>query len=289
MAPGKPVRHREPLWLDEVADRRGSPPPAVRPPRAGRRVRSRLSSEARYVIDLCDQAVGEEGWREHRFSWLAMEVAGKPGLLAVDAYYPALGLVVLYRQRRKRGDEVRERLIEAHGLALVTITPSTLGLNGRPRRPERDLETVTELLGNATGPSTARRKRRVRDAGPVSRAWELQIAGLALVLFAAGVLLATGAFGTREFWLSVGGALIAFSLAFDVYARVIGALAAHAADDELWAWICALLGSPAVAAHAALRRHGPARPELDVLMGLVVLTVVAAMLLASFAGIGGRG
>jgi hypothetical protein len=271
------------------ADGRGSKRPADQPRRVRRRRRDRLSADARYVIGLCDQVVGEKGWREHRFRWLGMEVAGKHALLAVDAYYPARGLVVLYRERRRRGDGIRERLVEGHGLALVTITPSLLGGNRRPRRPERDLGTISELLESVSAPRTVGRARRARDAGRASRSWQLQIACLALVLVAVGAALASGALADRQFWLNVGGALLAFGLAFDLYARVLGVLAARAGGKELWAWACALGGSPIVAAHAALRRSGPTRPELAALLGILVLTVVVAMLLASFAGIGGRG
>jgi hypothetical protein len=292
----QPARRRERLWLDAV-ERDPLPPPPSPPrlrrdrfsPAPPRPQRDRFSPAARYVLDLCDDVVGEQGWRDHRFRWLASE-GGDAALLPVDAYYPGPGLVIQYRERREGGDDERERLIPAHGLALVTVTPDVLGTNGSgriARRPQRDRATLAELVGQAAAPRTARSARRERErAGPASRAWELQIAVLALALLAVGLGVLGGLVGGPQYWLDVGGALAAFGLAYDLYARVLGTLAARAAGEERWAWACALGGSPAVAAHAALRRSGPSRPELDTLLGLVVLTFVLALLVASLAGFG---
>ena len=75
------------------------------------------------MVELVDELIGEAGWREHRFSWLVEEGKKDAKPLAVDAYYPGPGLVVLYRARAHKGDEDRERLLRAHGLALVTVRP----------------------------------------------------------------------------------------------------------------------------------------------------------------------
>ena len=111
--------------------------------------------------------------------------------------------------------------------------------------------------------------------------------GLALGLLAAGVLLLVQPLGSSQFWLNVGGALAAFGLAYDLYARVLGVAAARAAGEHGWAWACALGGSPVVVLHAARHRSGRSVPELDTLLGLLVLTVVLALLVASFSGLGG--
>lgn len=118
----------------------------------------------------------------------------------------------------------------------------------------------------------------------VSRAWELQIASLAIGLLLGGLLALVALAGTRQFWLNVGGALVAFGLAFDLYARVIGTIAAREASETGWAIACAVGGSPVVAGHALMRRSGPAAPEMDTLAGLLALTLVLALLVASFAG-----
>jgi hypothetical protein len=117
----------------------------------------------------------------------------------------------------------------------------------------------------------------------VSRAWELQIAALAIGLMIGGLLLLVAVAGDQQFWLNVGGVLVVFGLAFDLYARVIGTIAAREASETGWALACAVGGSPVVAAHALTRRGGPVAPELDTLAGLLALTLVLALLVASFA------
>jgi hypothetical protein len=55
-----------------------------------------------YVIDLCDEVLGLESLRGHRFSFLKGD-EGKSGTraaLPVDAYYPNLNLVIEYHERQ---------------------------------------------------------------------------------------------------------------------------------------------------------------------------------------------
>ena len=116
-----------------------------------------------YVLDLCDEILGEVGSREHLFDWLRGDV-GTEGVrrqLPVDAYYPDARVVIEYRERqhsepvaffdkpermtvsgvyrgeqRKRYDELREREIPAHGLSLIMVSYRDLDTNrqGRLRR-----------------------------------------------------------------------------------------------------------------------------------------------------------
>jgi hypothetical protein len=150
---------------------------------------------------------------------------------------------------------------------------------GRRRRSERlwldAVETADDGLDWERAPA---------GRASVSRAWELQIASLAIGLLLGGLLALVALAGTRQFWLNVGGALVAFGLAFDLYARVIGTIAAREASETGWAIACAVGGSPVVAGHALMRRSGPAAPEMDTLAGLLALTLVLALLVASFAG-----
>lgn len=66
---------------------------------AGRR---RSGSDEHYVIDLCDQILGQKASRGHRFDFLRGDAAaGRVGRsLPVDAYYEGLSLVVEYRERQ---------------------------------------------------------------------------------------------------------------------------------------------------------------------------------------------
>jgi hypothetical protein len=63
---------------------------------------SRTLSDESYVIDLCDEVLGEAALRQHRFDYLRGDArpGGQGVRLPVDAYYPALELVVEYRERQ---------------------------------------------------------------------------------------------------------------------------------------------------------------------------------------------
>lgn len=115
-----------------------------RPPAPSRRPRS--ESDADYVLDLCDELLGERSSREHTFPWLLGD-PGRSGArrqLPVDAYYPEHKLVIEYRERqhdepvsffdkpermtvsgvhrgeqRRRYDDLRDREIPAHALVLL--------------------------------------------------------------------------------------------------------------------------------------------------------------------------
>lgn len=131
----------------------------------------RANSDEFYVIDLCDEVLGEQGLRQYRFDWLR----GDPGrsgatvALPVDAYYPDHRLVVEYRERqhdepvphfdkpdrltvsgisrgeqRRRYDQRREELIPANLLRLVVIGPSDLASDRRGRlRRDRDADLAS--------------------------------------------------------------------------------------------------------------------------------------------------
>lgn len=111
--------------------------------------RKRSESDEWYVLDLCDEILGERSLRQHHFEWLTGDPSPKTGRrakLPVDGYWPRANLVVEYRERQHseavahfdkpdrltvsgvhRGiqraiyDQRREALIPAHGIALATI------------------------------------------------------------------------------------------------------------------------------------------------------------------------
>jgi hypothetical protein len=116
-----------------------------------------------YVIDLCDEILGEVGHRETRFDWLRGDagLTRAGAMLPVDAYHPNARLVIEYWERqhsepiahfdkpdrmtvsgvhrgeqRKRYDALREREIPAHDLSLIIVKYSDLdvGRQGRLRR-----------------------------------------------------------------------------------------------------------------------------------------------------------
>lgn len=139
----------------------------------------RRSSDEAYVIDLCDEVLGQAASRQHRFSFLTGD-PGKSGRrvrLPVDAYYAPLNLVVEYMERQHssavaffdkphrltvsgvhRGlqralyDERRRQVLPMQGIALVTISTSELCARGRRllRERDHDLATIRQRLSSFT-------------------------------------------------------------------------------------------------------------------------------------------
>lgn len=140
----------------------------------------RADSDEAYVLDLCDDVLGERGSRQHRFDWLVGD-AGRTGRrvrLPVDGYWRGHGLVVEYREiqhdrpipyfdkpyrltisgvhrgeQRALYDARRDKQIPAHGLRLVVIKPVDLVSDnrGRLRRvPDRDLAAIRDRLRHGT-------------------------------------------------------------------------------------------------------------------------------------------
>lgn len=136
----------------------------------------RKDSDEWYVLDLCDDVLGEEGSRQHTFDWLLGDPnqAGRQRRLQVDGYWPKHQIVVEYREiqhdqpvahfdkphrltvsgvhrgeQRAIYDRRRDELIPAHELRLVIIRPSDLVSTnqGRLRRDRpHDIEAIRRIL-----------------------------------------------------------------------------------------------------------------------------------------------
>ncbi|WP_326565488.1 hypothetical protein VSH64_26945 [Amycolatopsis rhabdoformis] len=121
---------------------------------------SREDSDEAYVLDLCDEVLGERGRRQARFDWLLGDIGrdGRARKLPVDGYWPGHELVVEYREvqhdqpvrhfdkpdrltvsgvhrgrQRALYDQRRDEQIPAHGLRLVIVRPAELSANRRGR------------------------------------------------------------------------------------------------------------------------------------------------------------
>ena len=137
--------------------------------------RNRSNSDESYVIDLCDEVLGEHALRQYTFDFLRGDpsqsfLSGKK--LPVDAYYPKENIVVEYRERQHtesvaffdrratvsgvgRGeqrqiyDQRRRDILPQHGIKLVEISYSSFNYNSKKkiiRNRQRDILVVKQLL-----------------------------------------------------------------------------------------------------------------------------------------------
>lgn len=130
----------------------------------------------RYVLALCDEALGMVSERQHTFHWLLGDESPKTRRskpLPVDAYWPSLALVVEFHEKqhseavrhfdkpdvltvsgvhrglqRRLYDDRRLDLIPKHGLSLVIVPMSDFTVKGRfiVQNHDEDLAVVTRAL-----------------------------------------------------------------------------------------------------------------------------------------------
>lgn len=140
----------------------------------------RVESDEAYVVELCNQVLGETASPQHKFDWLLGDPGanGRRAKLPVDAYWPGHQLVVEYRElqhdratphfdkpekktvsgvhrgeQRALYDARREAEIPAHGLRLVIIRPADLDANssGRLRRNQAaDVSALRRILARVS-------------------------------------------------------------------------------------------------------------------------------------------
>lgn len=87
----------------------------------------RRDRDETYILDLCDQVLGQIASRQHRFDFLRGDPGkkGKGSKLPVDAYYEALKLVIEYRERQ-HSEPVK-----------FFDKPNKLTISGIPRNEQR--------------------------------------------------------------------------------------------------------------------------------------------------------
>lgn len=133
-------------------------------------IRKQKSDEA-YVLDLCDEILGQKASRQHKFDFLKGDSGRR---LPVDAYYGELKLAIEYRERqhseavshfdkpdkmtvsgvhrgeqRKIYDQRRRELLPQNGIRLNEIDYTLFRYHGRKRivrERKIDLETIRTLL-----------------------------------------------------------------------------------------------------------------------------------------------
>ncbi|MET9507816.1 hypothetical protein ABZX62_04930 [Streptomyces flavidovirens] len=157
----------------------------------------REDSDEAYVLDLCDEALGDRGERQHRFDWLRGDPgsSGRRVKLPVDSYWPSRRLVVEYRElhhdqptmffdkpdrmtvsgvhrgeQRALYDTRRDTQIPGNGLRLVVIRPAELTADARGRllrKREEDLSTIHDILMRAVADTTDVPAVRGRTEQPI--------------------------------------------------------------------------------------------------------------------------
>lgn len=279
------------------------------------------------ILDLCDRLLEEVGRRQHLFSWLRAPGAGAEEWLVVDAYYPARRLVVLCRDCDGDNDELFDELIPAHGLGLLRVELDALGpdpeeavaaqiaaLELAPREifdmsvgaaPVRvsPIARVGESLLQATAPPVRPRVRLTpRGAaaaaaagaagGPAGGVRGSRDASLALgvgVGVALAVVLAVELFvGVGEIALGGNHWLLAFGIALDAVARVLGLVAGERAGRLDWGLWSVIGGSPVVAGFTLFRQEGRMTTEPGPIAGLIsviAMTAVALWIVGSLLGV----
>ena len=133
--------------------------------------KSKSQSDERYIIDLCDEVLKLKALRQYRFDFLRGDSGTK---LPVDAYYPALSLVIEYRERqhteevkffdrrqtvsgvgrgeqRRIYDQKRRDLLPQNGISLVEFDYSEFE-HSRSKKllriKEKDLRIIISKLNN---------------------------------------------------------------------------------------------------------------------------------------------
>jgi len=128
---------------------------------------SRSNSDEHYVIDLCDEILGQTASRQHRFDFLR----GDSGMtLPVDAYYSFLKLVIEYHEsqhtestpffdkkqtvsgvsrgeQRQKYDQLRQEVLPKHGINVVVIPYTAFGSTKKiVRNPQSDKLAIMRIL-----------------------------------------------------------------------------------------------------------------------------------------------
>lgn len=134
--------------------------------------KGRINSDEYYIIDLCDEVLGMEASRQHKFDFLVGDADTK---LPVDAYYEPLNLVVEYHEKqhsekvpffdkdtkitvsgvprgeqRKIYDQRRQDVLPKHGIKLVIIsyTDFDSSKNKIKRNKDNDILVIKRILND---------------------------------------------------------------------------------------------------------------------------------------------
>ena len=139
-------------------------------------------------------------------------------------------------------------------------------------------------VAGAGGARVAAGGARVQEARG-RRPRELETFGVLVGLVLAAVLAVEVYIGVLKLALGAGEVLLALGLALDTCARVLGTISAERAGDHDWAWLCVLLGSPAVARFTLFQRSGPILVEPAPVAGLISMVACGIVSIAAVAAL----
>lgn len=138
--------------------------------------KTRANSDEDYIISLCDEILGQNGFRQHHFEFLRGDPnsKGETKTLPVDAYYEHINLVVEYREKqhsesvklfdkpdkltvsgvsrgeqRKIYDQRRRETLPRFGINLIEISYEYFNYDNRKkiiRDKENDLQIIKRIL-----------------------------------------------------------------------------------------------------------------------------------------------
>lgn len=139
----------------------------------------RKDSDEAWIVGLCDEVLGEQSLRQHRFAFLTGDrgPTGRATRLPVDAYYPSRQLVVEFHEiqhsqavahfdkrqtvsgvsrgeQRRRYDELRRIVLPMHGIDLVILDYSEFEHRsaGRLKRTSHHRHIIEQRLRNFINP-----------------------------------------------------------------------------------------------------------------------------------------
>ncbi len=244
------------------------------------------------ALSICDRILGEPARRRHLFAWLRAPGAAADEWLPVDGYYPGNKLVVVWHATPDANDRIYSELVPAHGFRLLELTPEALG--GDPTEAEARLRARIDKLGPAPPRAREAEPRESRltfapavapqgrthapapaaEVAPLGAGFGAVLGVILLVILLAEVYLGVAVVGFGH-----GQPLLAIAFALDAGARALGTVSAGHAGARDWTWLCALGGSPLVAAYASYQRQGAVAAEPAPLAGVISLLAMAIAVL----------
>ena len=103
-----------------------------------------IDKDEEYVLDLCDQVLGQSSSRQHQFDFLC-GVMDTVVNLPVDSYYKQLQLIIEYRSSNTKEDEYVYQVLKQHGKSLIILSYSDFKYDSH-KRIVRDIDSDKQAV-----------------------------------------------------------------------------------------------------------------------------------------------